>query len=54
LASSDWTQLPDVDLTVEQKQAWADYRQQLRDIMSTVPEVIDENYQPTWPVPPSQ
>jgi hypothetical protein len=54
LAGSDWTQLPDVDLTEQQKQAWAQYRQQLRDIMDTVPSVIDENYQPTWPVPPSQ
>lgn len=32
LASSDWTQLPDSPLTPEQKQAWAEYRQLLRDI----------------------
>lgn len=31
LRDSDWSQLPDVPLTAEQKQAWADYRQELRD-----------------------
>jgi|DEB0MinimDraft_6_1074348.scaffolds.fasta_scaffold33437_3 hypothetical protein len=31
LADSDWTQMPDSPLTVEQRQAWADYRQALRD-----------------------
>lgn len=30
LQDSDWTQLPDVNLS--NKQAWADYRQELRDI----------------------
>lgn len=54
LAGSDWTQLPDVALTEQQRQAWAQYRQQLRDLMSTVPSVIDQDYQPTWPTPPSQ
>ena len=32
LAKSDWTQMPDSPLTQEQKQAWADYRQALRDL----------------------
>ena len=32
LAECDWTQMPDV--TISNKQAWADYRQQLRDITS--------------------
>ena len=32
LARCDWTQLPDVPLTLEEKQAWAAYRQDLRDI----------------------
>lgn len=32
LINSDWTQLPDAPLTAEQKQQWANYRQQLRDI----------------------
>lgn len=32
LNSSDWTQIPNGPLTQEQQQAWAVYRQQLRDI----------------------
>ena len=31
LAESDWTQLPDNGLSVEQRAAWATYRQALRD-----------------------
>lgn len=36
LAQSDWTQVPDSPLTSTKKQAWAQYRQQLRDFMATV------------------
>ena len=32
LARCDWTQLPDASLTLDEKQAWAAYRQELRDI----------------------
>lgn len=32
LSLSDWTQLADAPLTTEQKQAWAEYRQALRDV----------------------
>jgi hypothetical protein len=32
LASSDWTQLEDVNLEPELKKQWQDYRQQLRDL----------------------
>ncbi|MBU1040524.1 MAG: phage tail assembly chaperone [Proteobacteria bacterium] len=32
LSASDWTQLPDAQLTAEAKAAWAAYRQALRDI----------------------
>lgn len=32
LARCDWTQLPDVALTIEEKLAWGEYRQRLRDI----------------------
>ena len=35
LAASDWTQMPDSPLTDEQRQAWATYRQALRDFPST-------------------
>jgi len=34
LQSSDWTQLPDVPLTDEQRAAWVTYRQELRDVPS--------------------
>ena len=32
LIDSDWTQIPNCPLTVEQQQDWATYRQELRDI----------------------
>jgi hypothetical protein len=46
LASSDWTQMPDVPLAT--KTAWATYRQELRDITA-------QSGYPTeiiWPTPP--
>ena len=48
LASSDWTQLPDVALTAEQKAEWAVYRQALRDVPAQAgfPENIN------WPTVP--
>lgn len=36
LSQSDWTQLADSPLTEDLKQAWAAYRQQLRDLPETV------------------
>jgi hypothetical protein len=33
LAASDWTQLPDVALTSDQVQAWAQYRHELREML---------------------
>jgi hypothetical protein len=47
LAESDWTQLADVNLSPEQKEAWKIYRQTLRDF----PETCDP-FNPAWPVPP--
>lgn len=46
LAKSDWTQLPDVPVAA--KEAWATYRQQLRDIttQSGYPATV------VWPTPP--
>jgi len=32
LEASDWTQVTDVQMTTEKRQAWKDYRQALRDI----------------------
>ena len=48
LAATDWTQLPDVPLTEEQRAAWQQYRQALRD----VPEQPGAPYDVTWPEPP--
>lgn len=47
LQESDWTQLADVKLT--NKEAWATYRQQLRDILK---QGAIEN--PLWPTPPPE
>ncbi len=49
LTLSDWTQLPDAPLTVEQKQEWAEYRQALRD----VPEQAGFPDAVIWPSTPS-
>ena len=48
LLESDWTQLADVPLTSEQKNNWAIYRQELRDITSQsgFPDDI------IWPIKP--
>jgi len=46
LYSSDWTQLPDVPLNT--KQAWIEYRQQLRDITSQ----SGYPFNVIWPTPP--
>ena len=47
LDDCDWTQLPDISLTAEQRQAWAIYRQALRDM----PETCDPQ-NPVWPTKP--
>lgn len=49
LTLCDWTQLPDAPLTEEQKQAWAEYRQALRD----VPEQAGFPENVVWPSTPS-
>lgn len=49
LKESDWTQLPDVNLTPEQREAWSIYRQALRDYPSTV---IDPSNPPPFPIKP--
>lgn len=48
LQQSDWTQLADCKLTDEQKSAWAEYRQALRDF----PETVDLSSDYTFPIPP--
>ena len=47
LAGCDWTQLPDVPLETEQKQAWVTYRQELRDVTDQA-----DPYNIEWPVAP--
>jgi hypothetical protein len=47
LSASDWTQLPDSPFTTTQKQAWATYRQDLRDVTTQV-----DPFNITWPVEP--
>lgn len=48
LAETDWTQLPDAPLTVEQVAAWRTYRQQLRDL----PANTEDPRNPIWPTRP--
>lgn len=47
LYACDWTQLPDVPLTAEQKAEWVTYRQQLRDVTNQ-----PDPFNITWPVAP--
>jgi hypothetical protein len=49
LRESDWTQMPDVVLSAEQKAAWQAYRQKLRDL----PESITDIQRITWPMRPA-
>jgi hypothetical protein len=48
LYSTDWTQIPNGPLTQQQQEAWAVYRQQLRDI----PEQSGYPFNVVWPTPP--
>lgn len=51
LSQSDWTQAVDSPLTAEKKTEWATYRQQLRDLPSTLTtqEDIDNLIYPSQP-----
>jgi hypothetical protein len=55
LSITDWTQLPDADISEEDRELWGIYRQQLRDLPENIddpkPLVLDENH-PDWPIPP--
>lgn len=46
LQASDYTQLTDAHTSLEKKQAWADYRQALRDL----PDEVTDPTQVDWPV----
>lgn len=59
LMECDWTQLPNSPLTDEQVAAWAEYRQELRDLTDLItdpkPMVLAfeaGEIHPDWPVPP--
>jgi hypothetical protein len=49
LVLSDWSQFPDVALSIEEKSAWAAYRQTLRDI----PQDFATPEEVTFPTPPN-
>lgn len=51
LTATDWTQVPDAPLSDEQKLAWQEYRQALRDIMDSVDGIssVDDVAWPTQP-----
>lgn len=48
LRDCDWTQLPDVKLSVKKLNAWKSYRQALRDL----PAETEDPLNPEWPVKP--
>jgi hypothetical protein len=50
LTSSDWTQLSDNGLTTQQRDAWATYRQALRDLPAINEATIMESV--VWPAQP--
>ena len=52
LQASDWTQIPNNQLSGSKETEWATYRQALRNIPSTNPDVTDTN-QVSWPTEPS-
>ena len=47
LAASDWTQMPDVTMSVPDRNRWASYRQALRNFPDMPPGT-------DWPVPPGK
>jgi hypothetical protein len=48
LTACDWTQLSDAPLSEAARNAWADYRQALRDL----PDDTEDPANPDWPVAP--
>jgi hypothetical protein len=50
LQECDYTQLPDSPLSEEEKQEWAEYRQQLRDIT----QLVSADGELEWPNPPEK
>jgi hypothetical protein len=52
LAQSDWTQMADSPLAVEQKAAWAAYRQELRDLPANISSAIENWFDVIFPTCP--
>ena len=50
LAASDWSQFADAPLTDDQRAAWRAYRQALRDLPETTPDLAAIE----WPVTPTE
>jgi hypothetical protein len=52
LSASDWTQMADAPFSAEKKLAWAQYRQELRDMTTVYANITDpsEIVRPTKPV----
>jgi hypothetical protein len=51
LMRTDWTQIPDAPLSLDMKNAWAGYRQELRDITENL-DGIENLTDINWPTPP--
>ena len=51
LQESDWTQVPDSPLSDSKKAEWATYRQELRDMMTSVTNETEIG-SVVWPTPP--
>lgn len=49
LRESDWSVMPDNQLSPEERQIWEDYRQELRN----VPQLFSEPNDVVWPTPPA-
>ena len=55
LASSDWTQVPDVPMTEGLRQRWRDYRQALRDLPSLLDWAAITSFSDIpWPLQPEK
>lgn len=52
LAACDWTQLADAHLSQDKKDAWATYRQELRDLPESVTDPTGPSV--SWPLDPTQ
>ncbi len=52
LSESDWSQLPDAPITEDQKNAWQEYRQALRDLPENITdpkELVNDQNHLSWP-----